>query len=132
MSAPHCDSVIAYTPIDDEPDYRVLGLPAPAYTVPARGDNDSAVILRDARSCVHGEVCVLVPGRAFDMTGTRHGRGGGWYDRFLAKAPRDWITIGVTTPARLSATPLERLPHDIPVAYLAVVSGKDVEWIKLG
>lgn len=127
---PRCDSVIAYLPIDDEPDYRLLGLPTPVYIVPARGDNDCAAAMRDARASVHGEVCVLVPGRAFDMTGTRHGRGGGWYDRFLARAPRDWITIGVTTPGRLSTTPLERKEHDIPVAYLAIVRTDGVEWVK--
>lgn len=129
MHKPRCDSVIGYSPIEDEPDYAVLGLPSPVYIVPAKGDMDIAAALRDARSAAHGEVCVLVPGRAFDMTGTRHGRGGGWYDRFLARAPRDWVTIGVTTPARLSATPLPRLPHDIPVAWLAVVDDS-VEWIK--
>lgn len=129
MDKPVCDSVIAYSPIEDEPDYAVLGLPSPVYIIPEKGDTDIAAALRDARSAAHGEVCVLVPGRAFDMTGTRHGRGGGWYDRFLARAPRDWVTIGVTTPARLSATPLPRLPHDIPVAWLAVVDDS-VEWIK--
>ena len=38
---------------------------------------------------------IFVPGQKFDAYGTRHGRGGGWYDRFLSKVPSSWIRVGV-------------------------------------
>lgn len=131
MQKPRCDSVIAYTPIDDEPNPLILGFPRPSYVVPAMGDADIGAALRTARHAVHGEVCVLVPGRAFDNTGTRHGRGGGWYDRFLSRAPREWITVGVTNPERFSDSPLPRAEHDVPMDWIAIVRGSEVEWLKV-
>jgi 5-formyltetrahydrofolate cyclo-ligase len=55
----------------------------------------------------------LIPGLAFDRFGTRLGRGGGFYDRLLARTqgPR----IGIALEAQLSADPLPRETHDLPV-----------------
>ena len=48
------------------------------------------------------DVLFLVPGVAFDDSGARLGRGGGHYDRALARHPHG-LRIGLTTEAQLSA-----------------------------
>ena len=63
---------------------------------------------------------VIVPGLAFDHSGNRLGRGGGFYDRFLSRLPAHTATIGVAFDFQL----LENLPfhrvHDQKVKYLVV------------
>ncbi len=62
---------------------------------------------------------VIVPGVAFDMTGRRLGRGGGFYDRFLAQLPAHTLTIGVCFDWQIAAAvPYDQL--DMPVQ--AVIS----------
>lgn len=51
---------------------------------------------------------VLVPGVAFDMRGARLGRGGGFYDRFLARLNPGTARIGVCFERRV----VESLPID--------------------
>ena len=63
---------------------------------------------------------VLVPGRRFDRHGTRYGRGGGWYDRFLSEVPTSWLRIGVTRTQDLADGRLERKPWDQPVDWLLI------------
>jgi len=63
-------------------------------------------------------VYVLVPGRRFDRFGTRHGRGGGWYDRFLSAVPRTWLRVGVLRPDQLRDEPLSRQDWDEPMDWL--------------
>ena len=56
----------------------------------------------------------IVPGLAFSRTGARLGYGGGWYDRFLAKAAPGSIALGVAYPFQIvDKLPLE--PHDLPL-----------------
>lgn len=57
---------------------------------------------------------VLVPGLAFTESGQRLGRGGGYYDRFLATLPRHVRTLGIALPCQIFDT-LPTEPHDIPV-----------------
>lgn len=56
----------------------------------------------------------IVPGLAFTPEGKRLGYGGGWYDRFLASAPRGAVKIGVAYPFQL-VDDLPMDPHDIPL-----------------
>ena len=57
-------------------------------------------------------VCVLTPGLAFDETGARLGRGGGFYDRLIAGLDRTRAAIiGVAFDAQI-APDLPMLDHD--------------------
>jgi len=64
---------------------------------------------------------IFVPGVAFTRDGRRLGRGGGYYDRFLADLPSTTWRIGVCHGVQIRA----ELPvgnHDIPVDELIVTS----------
>jgi 5-formyltetrahydrofolate cyclo-ligase len=60
----------------------------------------------------------VVPGLAFDMAGLRLGRGGGYYDRLLARRRTDSATVGLV-PDRLLVASLPREPHDIPMTHVS-------------
>ncbi|MBX3354169.1 MAG: 5-formyltetrahydrofolate cyclo-ligase [Phycisphaeraceae bacterium] len=60
---------------------------------------------------------VLTPGVAFDAAGTRLGRGGGFYDAFLAALPPTTLLIGVAYEVQV----VDRVPraeHDRSVDWL--------------
>lgn len=65
------------------------------------------------------EAFIFIPGRRFDRKGTRHGRGNGWYDRFLSAVPKDWIRIGVTNEKYFSSTLLIKNEWDEPMDWVA-------------
>jgi len=63
-----------------------------------------------------------VPGRAFDPTGTRLGRGGGHYDRSLAQRARQAWVAGLF----FAVQEMENLPreaHDVPLPYVVTEHG---------
>jgi len=55
--------------------------------------------------------CVFVPGVAFDHEGFRLGRGGGFYDSFLSRAPAKLPCIGLMFALQKIAL-VPREPHD--------------------
>jgi 5-formyltetrahydrofolate cyclo-ligase len=65
---------------------------------------------------------VVCPGTAFDENGVRLGRGGGYYDKFLRWLKGEAFIIGCAFDCQISATPLPRDEHDIPMD--AVVTEK--------
>lgn len=66
------------------------------------------------------EGLILVPGLAFDSTGMRLGRGGGFYDRLLERF--SGTKVGICFDEQLlDAVPVE--PHDMAVHYLVTPSG---------
>jgi 5-formyltetrahydrofolate cyclo-ligase len=70
-----------------------------------------------------GEVgVVLAPGLAFDRRGVRLGRGGGYYDRLLARLGPEMLVIGVTAD-RIVDLDLPRQAHDVPMDRLATSTG---------
>ncbi len=64
----------------------------------------------------------LLPGLAFDLHGTRLGRGAGYFDELLARARRGARRGGVV-PAALVVDALPREPHDVSVGHLATEEG---------
>lgn len=64
----------------------------------------------------------LVPGLAFDSTGARVGRGGGYYDRALAERRTDTDAIGVTLDERVIVS-IPVCGHDQRVDWLATEGG---------
>ncbi len=63
---------------------------------------------------------ILVPGLAFDPAGGRLGRGGGFYDRFLAGF--EGVKVGVCFPELVvDEIPME--PHDIRMDFVVTSEG---------
>lgn len=116
---------ITYRPLRTEADYaHVLPIPSGArvYEVAPRASLDPVKEAFNAMALVRTtRAIVLIPGRRFDLSGTRHGQGGGWYDRFLARVPSEWIRVGVCTSDQLSLEPLLRNSWDQPMDILCVL-----------
>lgn len=64
----------------------------------------------------------LLPGVAYDLHGTRLGRGAGFYDRLLALLPSSVVRIGVAYSCQITAV-LPRDAHDVPVDALLTEQG---------
>ena len=54
----------------------------------------------------------IIPGLAFTRGGKRLGYGGGWYDRFLASAPKGAVKVGVAYSFQI-VDDLPAEPHDV-------------------
>lgn len=115
-------AAIAYEPQPDEPDWHelpysfqeMLLAPSSAKSNPFLFAEDCSTRFKET------EVCILVPGTAFDAQGTRHGRGGGWYDKFLSSVPSPWLRVGVCTRTQFSESPLVRASWDEPMDVVFV------------
>ena len=59
---------------------------------------------------------VIVPGIAFDQNNNRLGRGGGYYDRFLAELSPDIPTIGLAFDFQIVDMLSLQEGHDMPVS----------------
>ena len=57
---------------------------------------------------------IIVPGLAFDKSGHRLGHGGGYFDRFLEKAPHKIFTVGMAFDFQF-VDELPRHTTDVPV-----------------
>lgn len=66
---------------------------------------------------------ILVPGLAADRSGGRLGRGGGSYDRVLARLAGRPFTCVVLHDGEVLDIPVPREPHDVPVAAAVTPSG---------
>ena len=127
----------AYMPLPGEPDIRPLfALPDRRFFIPAfdeaAGAYRLAALTADLRPGRFGIPepsapdwaghldLILVPGNAFDRTGNRLGRGGGFYDRILAQYPGA-VPVGLCFDCRVvDSLPVE--PHDRAVAWIITES----------
>ncbi|MCR4307188.1 MAG: hypothetical protein NUV80_01355 [Candidatus Berkelbacteria bacterium] len=115
---------IRYRPMEDEVDYnesQIFDSGIDSIFLPSQKSADP---LTWAAHCIDrfGDkpVYILIPGRRFDIFGTRHGRGTGWYDRFLSGVPTGWLRIGIVDVSQLSTSPLKHKSWDEPVDWIAV------------
>jgi 5-formyltetrahydrofolate cyclo-ligase len=120
---PSVDVIISYVPLPDELNPSELIDRIHHRTLDAIPSDYSSDPKQSAEKCKsmysNRSVLMLIPGRAFDMSGTRHGRGGGWYDRFLSVVPTEWIRVGVADPKNIQ-TQLTRMSWDEPVDFIAI------------
>jgi len=123
-----CDALVGYAPMGDEPDageflktHAILAHGSSVLPLKNLSPQKSAQELLSRH--LGKKVCIFIPGRAFDKSGTRHGRGGGWYDRFLSALPKEWIRIGVASSREIHEDGLERQPWDEPVDFILVKDG---------
>lgn len=124
-SLQEADVIIGYSPVDNEPDYgeflKQKGIEKHGISVLADKDISPQAFAESLTKTHSGKkVAILIPGREFDIHGTRHGRGGGWYDRFLSSVPRSWLRIGVLNVSQLSSESLERESWDEPMDALLI------------
>ncbi len=124
-----CEAAIVYEPLEIEVAFNecplFATLPRRVLTLPKDQKVDP---FEEVGRCIKevgaAAACILIPGKTFDLTGTRHGRSFGWYDRLLSKVPPEWLRIGTLHEHELSDTLLVRQSWDEPMDWL-VVSGKD-------
>ena len=141
LSEQRVSHVLAYHALPGEPDVSALAVHLHLYTTRAVFRPEVRLTLHDWHSATvvsrfgvrqppkgTPEInrprirAVLLPGLTFDMTGTRLGYGGGFYDRLLAGW--DILSVGVTTHrALLPQTTLPREAHDRSTEYVATELG---------
>lgn len=128
-----CGVGISYIPYNDEPDPSVcpfISKTLPIYTIP-QNPTLSPLAYVHKLTKKYGEsnkLCIFIPGQAFDTTGTRHGRGHGWYDRFLSKVPHQWLRIGMVSIAHFHTEKIFRAMHDQPVDVVITFDSLKKEW----
>ena len=66
--------------------------------------------------------CVFVPGLAFDSTGLRLGRGGGYYDYFLSRIGANVPRFGIMFASQQTEN-LPRQPHDQALPAIVTEDG---------
>ena len=118
-----CSFCISYHPtrIEIDPKKLPFRLPDKRATVPANPYNDPKVFgLEVTKKFGNLPGFVLVPGRKFDRYGGRHGKGYGWYDRFLSIIPTEWVRIGICSKNEFSDTKLALQKWDAVVDWVIV------------
>lgn len=121
-------ALITYVALKGEVPFRdYLSLPESTYEIAPRASLDPEEEAQRALTAVGDtSAAILIPGTRFDGALTRHGRGGGWYDRFLARVPRTWLRVGLCYADQFSSEPLKREAWDQEMDVVCVVDGADM------
>jgi hypothetical protein len=100
-----CDLCVIYQPVRAEVDPKSLPLELPSkqVVVPVGPSTDPQIFGREINE-QFGNMrgVILIPGRKFDKFGGCHGKGWGWYDRFLSVIPSRWVRIGICSQSEYS------------------------------
>jgi 5-formyltetrahydrofolate cyclo-ligase len=120
-----CKNFVGYTPLIGDLDYTSMpmlkNLSKNILLLPNNKDSDPLIWADKCRALFYNEsTIILIPGQRFDIYGTRHGRGGGWYDRFLSAVPKEWVRIGFINNNKLFMSPLPRQEWDELVDWVIV------------
>lgn len=121
---------VRYVPLREEPDYTLLDIfeTTEQIFLPQTKEADPFSCARSAIAKSEGRpTYVLIPGKKFDRWGTRHGHGGGWFDRFLSEVPSSWLRIGIATPDSYTTTPLIRNKWDQEVDWVIIIDVSNSE-----
>lgn len=117
------DLCILYNPGRLEIDPKILPftLPDKQVSVPTGPDTDPKFFGKNLKDeFTDLKAFMLIPGRRFDKFGGRHGKGHGWYDRFLSTVPSQWIRIGICYQNQFSETKLNLQTWDEVVDWIIV------------
>lgn len=123
---------ITYTPLESEVSYAdFISIPEDHYAIAPRADIDPWEEAQKARRAAAGRfVWVLMPCSKVDALGTRTGRGGGWYDQFLAVVPQEWMRLCFCYMDQFSSETLKREAWDQLVDRIGIVdrSTNKITW----
>jgi 5,10-methenyltetrahydrofolate synthetase len=126
------ESAIGYFPLKNEPDpiSCILSmLPVVRFNISPEQSTDPLQMAGQINKLfANTDICLYIPGTAFDVNGVRHGRGGGWYDRFLSVVSPQWMRIGFCFESQFSSSPLKREIWDEPVDWVCVKKADTVEY----
>lgn len=122
---------ISYTPLDSEV-VPTKTFPALSPKIIYRVEPDPSIdpfqeSQKVQEMAEHRSTFILIPGQQFDAVGTRHGRGAGWYDRFLSVTPKNWLRVGVCYEEQFSRQTLVRQSWDEVMDFVFVVNKKSGE-----
>lgn len=120
-----CRASILYKPLKDEINYNARSFPLEVHKenliLPNDKDCDPFEWATKCKTKFKNtKPYILIPGTQFDIHGTRHGKGGGWYDRFLSKVPHTWLRVGVIDKYQMPDTRLLKQGWDEPVDWIMI------------
>ena len=124
----NCNFCVLYHPvrIEIDPDVLPFKLPDKRVVIPIGPATDPKLFgnrIKEGFGNLNG--VILVPGRRFDKFGGRHGKGWGWYDRFLSTAPAKIVRIGICSKDQFCESRLLLQEWDQLMDWIIVYDNED-------